>query len=94
MPKVVSKSVVCTDTRNREEYDGDTPLYVYHCVCGKMALVLGNKWSLIRITLISPSDTTLDKLPLRRRDNARVADAARNIYKIYCEQGRVVFLRR
>lgn len=41
MPKVISRSIVVTDSRDKEEYKGDTPLYVYLCVCGELALVVG-----------------------------------------------------
>ena len=41
MPKVVSQSIVCTDTQDKEEYATDVPLYVYYCICGKLALIIG-----------------------------------------------------
>lgn len=59
MPKVISRSIVVTDTKDREEYKGDTPLYVFNCVCGNLALILGklqqklrNRWALIRMPLL------------------------------------------
>jgi hypothetical protein len=79
MPKVISRSIVVTDSRDKEEYKGDTPLYVYLCVCGQLALVL---------------DATLDKLPLRKKDGARVLDKARNAYRVYYEPAGATYIKR
>ena len=102
MPKVISRSIVCTDTKEKGEYEGDTPLYVYHCLCGQLALILGklNGWALFGerihryLDLYISIDTTLDKLPLRRRDSSRVVDAAKNIHSVYCEAAGIINLKR
>ncbi|EDW13490.1 STING ER exit protein [Drosophila mojavensis] len=80
MPKVVSRSIVCSDTKDQEEYNEEKPLNIYYCLCSKMSLIL---------------DCTLEQLPLREADNARVIDANEHANKLtYNPAPKMIYIRR
>ena len=82
MPKIVSRSIACTDSKNEEEYNEEKSLNVYYCLCGQMSLIL---------------DYNLDRLPLRTTDNARVIDGNKRVYKLHIAEKQnddIVYIER
>lgn len=81
MPKVVSRSIACSDTRKEENYNDDRSLNVYYCLCGQLFLII---------------DCTLDELPFRQVDRSRILDGSKHAFKLSKEEKseHLVYLRR
>ncbi len=78
-PNANAKNVVVTNDNDHVEYESNSPLHVYYCLCGQMALVI---------------DNPIDKLPLRPTDSARVIDSSKNAHKLTCINDEIVYIRR
>ncbi|KAG9508988.1 UPF0428 protein CXorf56-like protein [Fragariocoptes setiger] len=69
MPKIVSRSVTCSDIRQDRQGEADSVLETYFCWCGHTGLIL---------------DCKIHKLPLRKRDNSRVLDTKKHNFRLSC----------
>lgn len=80
MPKVISRSIVCSDSKDQEEYsDSKQALHIYYCLCGSLSLII---------------DCELELLPLRKTDGARVIDGSQHANKLSMEPDETVYIRR
>ncbi|CAL8079187.1 unnamed protein product [Calicophoron daubneyi] len=67
-PKVRKRTThIVTDSKPRDNYGSEKPLFVYSCICGQMSLII---------------DCLIEKLPRRPRDDARVIDGSKRAHKI------------
>ena len=84
MPKIISKSIVCSDSNKersdfKHEYEEER-LKTFFCVCGQLSLILSEPEK------NSKNVSILEKLPLRKEDGSRVLDSTKIAYKITCNQ--------
>ena len=83
MPKIISRSIVCSDvSKNEEELNDEKNLQVYHCLCGELCLIM---------------DEFLEKLPFRKLDKSRVIDSSKHVLKLKLDdpqEDEVVYLQR
>lgn len=79
MPKIITGTMVCTDTKDQETYAESKPLHTYYCLCGQLILIL---------------DCPLQRLPLRKRDKARVIDKKRHACRFNnVDEDEAIFLK-
>lgn len=97
MPKVISRSIVCSDSKDQEEYSTQA-LHCYYCLCGSLSLIIGQYAEILpilnEINFHVFPDCGLETLPLRRTDGARVIDGAQHANKITSEPDETIYIRR
>ncbi|TRZ08866.1 hypothetical protein HGM15179_018245 [Zosterops borbonicus] len=91
MPKVVSRSVVCSNTCDREEYDdGEKPLHVYYCLCGQMVLVLGEPRAGVMMTKRTKAMGKFSSVTVSTIDEEEEEIEAREIADSYAQNAKVI----
>merc|ERR1712062_665155 len=78
MPKIISRAIAVEDTAKKGS-KSDQALNLYYCLCGQMAVIL---------------DRVIEKLPLRKRDGARVIDGSKVTHKITPVFDEIVYINR
>jgi len=74
------RPILVSDSKDQEDYDSDSvSLHVYRCICKQVAVI---------------SDMTLEKLPLRALDRARVIDTSKRTAKFHTELGEIIHIKR
>merc|ERR1712062_525936 len=78
MPKIISRAIAVEDTAKKGS-KSDQALNLYYCLCGQMSVIL---------------DRVIEKLPLRKRDGARVIDGSKVTHKITPVFDEIVYINR
>ncbi|UXI20546.1 tRNA-dihydrouridine(16/17) synthase [NAD(P)(+)]-like protein [Sarcoptes scabiei] len=72
MPKVVSRSILCTDTQNHQHESGtENELFVFDCLCGQMCFIINQ---------------SINSLPFRAKDRSSVVDSTKLVAKFYLSE--------
>ncbi|KAG5673039.1 hypothetical protein PVAND_003117 [Polypedilum vanderplanki] len=100
MPKIISKSIVCSDSGKdkddlKHEYE-EEKLKTYYCLCGQLALIVSiNLNESEKINKKLDTISLIEKLPLRKVDGARVLDSTKTAYKITTDPNpQKIYLKR
>lgn len=88
---------MCRCTTWEVQYSSDIFIYQYQSVLDMNCDNLGiteKKENKIHYNPFLLADCNIDKLPLRKRDGARVIDGSRHAHRLVCDPDETVFIRR